>query len=427
VREETKIKKRSFLIISIISLLCISSFGFCTTSFTLNKNLDIKSISTNLYGDLYVYFIDVGQGDCILIQSPDSKFVLIDTGSQTYAPVVIDFLNEHYVYCLTAFIATHPHEDHIGGCQEIFDAFEIESVYHPGYNQDSATYQRFLTSAENEGCPVYTDDEIDPGDFISISNYLSCQVLSINKDASNANDASIILRLNYNFISFLFTGDINGDSGDFVEQKITDNYDVDIDILKVAHHGSRHATTEYFLMEATPEVSIISCGRGNSYGHPHYETLSRLKQYYSDIYRTDENGNIAVRSDGFSYYIFYDYPNESPYTPTISGMEYGSKNYEYMYEAEAIDPNNDWVYYMWDWNDGNVTDWKGPYAPGYKAYEYHSWSEDGTYIIKVKAKDINGQESSWGYLNVVMPKEKINPINFFSKFFRIMQKIKFLN
>ena len=106
---------------------------------------------------------------------------MIDTGYRDYSAELISFLHSKSVQKISAFIATHPHADHIGGAQEIFNNFEVLSVYEPGYNYDTATYRRFVDSYEDEGCPVYTDDEIDIGDYIDISNLVLFQVLSINK------------------------------------------------------------------------------------------------------------------------------------------------------------------------------------------------------------------------------------------------------
>jgi len=387
------------IILLFIGLALNSSIGHVT----------LKSMnSSSNYGELKVYFIDVGQGDSTLIQTPENNFILIDTGERTYANTVIDFLNDLSVYTLKAFVGTHPHADHIGGAEEIFNAFDVQSAYDPGYDQNTATYQRFLNAVQNEGCPLYTDDDLDPGDYIDFGSSVTCQILNINKDASNTNDASIVLRLDYGSVSFLFTGDVNGDMGDFVELYMVDYWNVDVDILKVSHHGSRHASVDYFLDEATPDVSIISVGEGNMYGHPHPESLYRLQNHHSQIFRTDYNGDITIETDGFSWGITYEKPKDEPMKPVVTGTTYGMTNIEYMYTAAATDPNDDQLYYLWDWSDGNFSEWMGPYNSGDTVYAYHIWAQQGTYVIKVKAKDTDGYESEWGMLNVVMPRTKIS-------------------
>lgn len=422
---------RKTMIFAITGLFIGISLNYSIGGLTLNNNLKNNSLSSTNYGDLIIYFLDIGQGDSIVIQTPDYNYILIDTGERAYSTRVINFLNDLSVHTLTAFVATHPHADHIGGCEEIFNAFDILSVYEPGYDIDTATYRRFLNAAENEGCPIYTDDDLDPGDYIDISNSVTCQILNINKDASNANDASIVLRIDHGVVSFLFTGDINGDQGDYVESYLVDNWDVDIDILKVSHHGSRHASTDYFLNEATPIISIISCGAGNPYGHPHLEALYRLSQHDSLVYRTDYNGDISVTSDGLSWSILYEKPNDPPMRPTVNGITYGTTGFEHNYWASTSDPNGDKVFYQWDWNDGNISEWMGPYNSGEEIYAFHKWTQDGTYIIKVKARDENYQESDWGMLNVVMPRyreiTKVPMLNLFNRFLQLFPIIKWLN
>ena len=394
---------RKRYVYTIIIFFITASLSSNVISISIRDNNETKTTS---FGELEVYFIDVGQGDAIFIRTPENFNILIDAGSGPYGQTVVEFLRRHYVLNLDIFIASHPHEDHIGGCPEVFNSFKIKEVYHPGYDQGSATYTTFLQLIEDEGCTVYTDDEIDPGYTIDLPSIVYMQIIHLNKDASNANDASIVLRMDYNLVSFLFTGDIHGDKGDYVEEKITNDWDVNIDILKVAHHGSRDSSIDYFLDEATPDVSIIQVGQYNSYGHPHSEALQRLKYHNSQIIRTDLNGNIEVKTDGLNYFVYYDSPNEAPLTPVVTGTEYGQTGTEYMYEAITNDPNNDMIYYMWEWADGNMSDWQGPFTSSFPAYNYHTFSEEGAYIVKVKAKDIFGHESQWGTLNVVMPKPK---------------------
>ncbi len=401
---------RKLLIFTITILFVVLSITSSMAHLQIRQIPSNNLISQLSLNDLIVYFIDVGQGDSILIQTPDNHFVLIDTGSQIYSSKVIDFLNQRSVSTLSAFIATHPHEDHIGGCMEIFDAFTVLSVYHPGYYLNTQTYLRFLTAAQNEGCPIYTDDNVDPGDYIDISNSVSCQILHINKYASNANDASIVLRVDYSQVSFLFTGDINGGIGDYVESYLVDSWDVDIDILKVAHHGSRYASTDYFLDEATPDVGIICVGEGNIYGHPHDETLYRLASHGTDIYRTDLNYDITVATNGVTWTVSCGQQSNEPFPPAILGPTTGSTGIEYQFTAITTDPNEDQLYYKWDWNDGNVSEWIGPYNSGQQVVAYHQWSNAGAYVVRAKAKDVYNFESDWGMLNVIMPISKISTL-----------------
>jgi hypothetical protein len=164
-------------------------------------------------------------------------------------------------------------------------------------------------------------------------------------------------------------------------------------------------------------------GEGNSYGHPDQEALTRLSWYSNYIYRTDLNGDITITTDGYTWNINYEKPEDAPFPPKITGETYGTKGVEYMYRATANDPNYDDIYYKWGWGDGTETDWIGPYFSGEEDYQYHTFNENGTYIVKVKAKDSFGLESEWGTLNVVMPKNKIVSKNLFWYFFERWQKV----
>jgi len=392
-------KKTTILTIAVLFML-ISVGAYSTLGATLNKNI-IPLPTTS--GELTVHFIDVEQGDCILIETPELNYILIDTGSRKYSDRVIDYLHDVGVSVIHTFVATHPHEDHIGGCKEIFDEFDIYTVYHPGYYSSTATYQRFLDAAESEGCTIYTDGEVDPGDYMYISDYFSCQILSINKDAPNANEASIVMRLDYNDVSFLFTGDIEED----VEEYIVDYWDVDIDILKVAHHGSRYASTDYFLYEATPTISVISVGEVNDYGHPTPEALARLTEHGSEIYRTDLNGNIKIETDGNNWNIYYDESESNPFTPTLEGSTYVEPGESYTYIAISTDPEEDELYYMWDWSDGYGEEILGPYNSGDPCMNSYEWDAGGPYTVKVKAIDCWGYESGWALLHVNTPRKKL--------------------
>ena len=136
---------------------------------------------------LSVAFIDVGQGDAIFIETPDNKRVLIDAGPSSAASTVVNHIGPEAVSVIDVFILTHPDADHIGGASDILAAFDVSSVYHPGFYKDTITYSSFLDAVALEGCPVFTDEQIDPGDYISVSASVTFMVLSINADAPDSN------------------------------------------------------------------------------------------------------------------------------------------------------------------------------------------------------------------------------------------------
>lgn len=247
-----------------------------------------------------VYFIDVGQGDSILIQTTDSKNILIDAGPESAATTVISFLQQHSVTTLTALIATHPDADHIGGADEVLQSFQVLSVYHSGFVKSTQTNTDFITAVDAEGCPVYTDAQIDPGDMLSLSSIATFQVLSIDANAPDSNSASIVLKMTYGTVDFIF----EGDAPSSVESTMIANpsFSLDIEILKVSHHGSSSSTSDAWLTATSPDVGIISVGP-NSYGHPTSETLARLSSHGVQAYRTDVDGTIAVTTDGTTWTV----------------------------------------------------------------------------------------------------------------------------
>ncbi len=323
-----------------------------------------------------VYYIDVGQGDSILIHTPEDKFILIDAGDKNAYTKVINFLNDKSIETIDVFIATHPDADHIGGADEVLESFEVLNIYHPGYEKTTTAYNEFITAAENENVPIYTDDDIDPGDFISIDTSITLQIMHIDKNAGNSNDATIVTRLDYDGVSFLFTGDIS----DSVEsQIITDpNLDFNIDILKVAHHGSKYSTSNGFLDETTPEDGVISVGEGNSYGHPTTETLNRLLSHSVDVYRTDYHGTVTITSDGDTWDIYTEKNDIPVNNPPVADFSYAIDELTVTFTDQSTDADGDTLTYQWSFGDGESSSLKNP---------VHSYNSDGIYSVSLKVDD----------------------------------------
>ena len=290
--------QKQFVIVGIVVLLVCVGLSGCPQKTTEDARGCDETFPSG--GNLTVYYIDVGQGDSILITTPENKTILIDAGDSWSHSTITNFLSDKGIDTLDAFIATHPDADHIGGADEVLEQFDILSIYHPGYEKNTSTYREFITAVENEGCPVYTDDDFDPGDFINFSTNVTCQITYVDKNAVDSNDASIVLRVVYKEVSFLFTGDISSSvESDILNQ----NLDVDVDILKVAHHGSGYSTSNAFLDAVTPSVSVISVGGSNTYGHPAEETLDRLRNHGSIIYRTDQHGTVTITTNGTTWNV----------------------------------------------------------------------------------------------------------------------------
>lgn len=244
-------------------------------------------------GTYSVEYIDVGQADCIYITNQEET-MLIDAGNNEDGELVCDYLENKGVKTIDYLIGTHPHEDHIGGLDNVIDTFEIENIYMPDVSADTKTYDDVLDSAKSKNMDI---ESPKVGDKWELGN-AKCEVLSSStaEDKSNLNEWSIVIYMQIGEVTFMFTGDC--ESG--TEKNILDLHkDIDTTYYKVAHHGSSTSNTKEFLKEVNPQTSIISSGKDNSYGHPHKEVLKELEKY-GDVYRTDKDGTVIVTTNGES-------------------------------------------------------------------------------------------------------------------------------
>lgn len=246
-------------------------------------------------GNLQVHFIDVGQGDSILIQSPDGKNMLIDGGERT--PGVLNYLNKQGIKQIDVMIATHPHSDHIGGLVDVLRQIKVLEVWTNGQPHTTKTFEDFLVGIDKSGAKYR---EAKRGDAIELG-ILRFQVLHPGpRLVDDMNRNSVVLRLVYGDVSFLFTGDANGSAETEI---LAAKQEVKATILKVGHHGSATSSSAAFLKAVSPKAAGYSAGVGNSYGHPAASTLARLKEAGATVYGTDVNGTIIVVTDGKTYSI----------------------------------------------------------------------------------------------------------------------------
>ncbi len=242
-------------------------------------------------GELKVHFLDVGQGDSIII-TIGSDAVLIDAGDRDSGSTVVNYLKKQGVGKLKYLILTHPHADHIGGAVEVINAFEIEKIIMPKVEHTTRTFENLLETIKSKGMKITTPI---PGDGYELGS-AGFKILAPNSSSyKSLNDYSVVIRLTFGNTAFLFTGDAESTSE---SQILSKNFEVKSDVLKVGHHGSASSTSERFLKSVSPKYAVISVGRGNSYGHPTQEVLERLNSYGVKIYRTDEEGIIVATSDG---------------------------------------------------------------------------------------------------------------------------------
>ncbi len=289
--------KRHLLIILLIVVL---SFTSCTSFLSSVPGIDkVSKFDTDYKTENDItqaeniakfHFIDVGQGDCTLIQSGDTN-ILIDAGTTQSGSIIYKYLKNLKIDYLDYFIGTHPHEDHLGGAASVLSSIDVGTVF---LNSDTSTsyfYEKFIDTLIKKNIkPVLPNL-----DCIYEIGPFRVEFLSPKKDFGNANDNSLVLTVQFDKVKALFTGDAER----AVEAElIQTNSNISADILKVGHHGSRYASSAEFLNAVYPGVSVIQCGEGNSYGHPHEEALQRLKNVGSAVLRTDKEGSIVLVTDG---------------------------------------------------------------------------------------------------------------------------------
>lgn len=266
-----------------------------TGTFTLSDWKDALGISTAevAEGQVQVHFIDVGQGDSELILS-DGQAVLIDTGEKDQGETVCSYLESQGVETLDCLIITHPHSDHMGSASYVIDNMDIKQVITPKLPDDmvptTKVYENFLTSVQNKGLKL---TQAQPGLTIEIGQAELEIISPVSDDYDNINNFSAAAILKHGENSFLFTGDNEKEAE---EDIIESGYLESVDVLKAGHHGSSTSSSSEFLEIVQPEYVVISCGEGNSYGHPHEKALNRLKKYTDKIYRTDIDGTIVMTS-----------------------------------------------------------------------------------------------------------------------------------
>lgn len=248
-------------------------------------------------GSFTVHFIDVGQADSALVTC-DGHSMLIDGGNADDSNLVYSVLQRETEGHLDYVVGTHAHEDHIGGLSGAFETDTADVTFCPVTEYDSKAFRNFKTRADERGGGI-TIPAV--GDTFTLGE-ASVTVVAVNSVPEDTNNTSIVIRIVYGDTSFLFTGDAEQET----EEKILESgQNIESTVLKVGHHGSSTSTSQAFLDAVSPTYAVISCGKDNSYGHPHSETLAKLASAGVEVLRTDELGDIYCTSDGsevtFSY------------------------------------------------------------------------------------------------------------------------------
>lgn len=288
-----KIKKRHFKHLIIFTLLLL----LCFFSSLLTKKLNSYKVNPNL---MYVHYINVDQGDAILIQV-NNKNLLIDSGPKNHKKQLVKFLTDLNISKLDYVIATHPHEDHIGNMNTVLNSYKVQSFYAPKVYSYTKSFEQMIDSLKSNNLKI---NPIKRGcNTINLGFQTNVEVFSpINDTYDNENNYSPVIKISFGNNSFLFTGDAEKE----IEDKlILLNDDLKADILKVSHHGSSSSTSDAFLNRVSPKYAVISVGKNNIYDYPNDTIISKLNTYNINILRTDIQNNITLISDGTN--ISYKY------------------------------------------------------------------------------------------------------------------------
>ncbi|MEG0297471.1 MAG: ComEC/Rec2 family competence protein [Clostridium sp.] len=285
-----KLNKPKTLVGGIIALVVVligGYFGLDLTTMFGEANLGPVD------GEMMISYMNVGQGDAAYIKVNDFD-ILIDAGPRSDVENLMSQLESKNIDDFEIVIATHPHEDHIGGMTDVFKKYDVENFYMPKVSHTTKTFEYMMNAVSNEGIKA---KPIKEGTTIELGSGARIDVYSpLYETYENLNDYSPIMKLSYGENSFIFTGDAEYHS----EKEVVAKYPTNLraDVLKFGHHGSSTSSTIEFVDAVAPEYGIISCGVDNKYGHPHRETLDTIKKKNIKTFRTDTQGEITLISDG---------------------------------------------------------------------------------------------------------------------------------
>ena len=273
-------------------------------------------------GDYSVHYIDVGQGDCTLIELPDNKIFMIDTGPAQSKNNLTKYLDGLHITTIDYLCFTHYDADHIGNGLMIFDKFEIKNVYIPkvysayeisnGLNTNAnfrdistnKTWNKLSEAIYNEGSTIFYNGNADENNIINVeAGYSITFWMPLGDYESSANNYSPFILMNLQNSKYMFTGDASSSKeNQFLTQysALVNSNAFDVDVLKLGHHGSKESSSVAFLNATKPEIAIVSCGKGNNYGHPNSETLDRLSAINCEVKRTDTLGSIVLTKNADS-------------------------------------------------------------------------------------------------------------------------------
>lgn len=256
------------------------------------KKKEKKQTKQKTYSPLRVHFIDVGQADAALIET-NEQAILVDAGDWQ-GNEVVPYIQQQGIEELDIVIGSHEHADHIGQMDKVLNNFVVKEVWLTGNQTTSQVFERVLRAIDENGIGF---DEPRAGDRYKIGD-MTIDIISPHQLTGNLNNDSIVMKITYGSISFLFTGDAEREAENRI---VSSGQNIEAEILKVGHHGSDTSTTAPFLQKVNPKVAIISVGESSQYGHPDQSVIDRIKAQGIELYATKSHGNIIVTTDGSTY------------------------------------------------------------------------------------------------------------------------------
>jgi len=285
--------------------------------------INTSTITDTSSSEMQVYFIDVGQGDSTLVKSGE-HYMLIDAGDNSKGTLIQNYLQKQGISKIDYLVLTHPDADHIGGADVIVTKFDIDTIFMSDYTKDNRTYDNLIQAIKYKNYK-YSKPEVGSVHQLGDATFT---ILAPNKTYSDPNNASIALIVQNGDNTFLFTGDAETEAENDI---LSNGLSVQADVYKAGHHGSKSSTSDDFFAAISPTYAVISCAEGNSYGHPHAQTLNTFRMNGVKVYRTDEQGTIIATSDGTN--ITFDVPASDTWK---SGEPIGSAETSTVVEERVV-------------------------------------------------------------------------------------------
>lgn len=279
-------KKKEYKFLRLILIVLVTIYSLYLKEIDSTYSMTNNNVNSNLI----ISYLDVGQADSILIEN-NNEYMLIDAGNNNDGELLVKYFKDKKISNFKYVVGTHPHEDHIGGLDDIINNFDIGTIYIPDAITTTKTFMDVLEAMEMKNM-TYNVPKIE--ETFTLGESL-ITVLYTGTDTKDLNNTSIVLRLDFGNTSYLFTGDATEKTENIL---LKNNLNLKADVLKVGHHGSRYSTTDDFLRKVNPKYAVISVGKDNTYNHPEDIILNKLNTNNIETYRTDIEGTIIITSDG---------------------------------------------------------------------------------------------------------------------------------